>query len=101
MALKKKIYNVDNTGSFAEYWKISEISGNWITKNMIIKISGFISEETRLENRVPLLEKIYSVETSIFDMYFNNYQIENNSIIKKSYEFLKSNSIEFFDAVDV
>lgn len=101
MALQKKIYTTENTGAFAEYWKVSEISGNWLKKNITIKISGFISEETRLNQKLPLIEKSYVVETNMFELYFNPTQMENTDIIKKSYEFLKSNTYEFIDAIDV
>jgi hypothetical protein len=101
MALQKKIYTSENTGAFAEYWKVSEISGNWIKKTMTIKVAGFISHETRFADKLPLIEKTYNLEQNIFELYFILPQMENTDILKKCYEFLKMNSSEFTDALDV
>jgi hypothetical protein len=101
MALQKKIYTTDNTGAFAEYWKVSEISGNWIKKTIDIKVSGFISQETRFNDKFPLFEKTYNLNPNLFELYFTLPQMENTDILKKCYEFLKMNSSEFTDALDV
>jgi hypothetical protein len=101
MAFQKKIYTLENNGVFAEYWKISEISGNWISKNITIKLSGFFSEDVRLQNKNSLMEKTYNVDSQMFELYFTPFQMQDTNIIKKCYEFLKMNSSEFTDALDV
>ena len=58
MALLKKIYTEDDTGVYAEYWKISEINSNWITNNIEIIMVGYISAEARESGKKPLLSRI-------------------------------------------
>ena len=103
MALKKKIYTEDNTGVYAEYWKISEINSNWLTDRIEIILSGFFNEETRRLNKNPILKKISYALGEDARIYFSaiSMQPEGVDIIQEAYNFVKRVDRDFYDAEDV
>ena len=103
MALKKKIYTEDNTGVYAEYWKISEINSNWITNKIEIILSGFVSQEARLQGKNPLLKRSAYATGDQAIQYFSALvmQPEGIDIIREGYLFVKGNTLDFADAEDV
>ena len=103
MALQKKIYTSDNTGVFAEYWKISEINSNWITNLIEIKLIGFISEEARREGRNPLMHHTTIASGDSALQYFSAIamQPEGVNIIHEAYLYVKGHDQDFLDAVDI
>jgi hypothetical protein len=103
MALLKRIYTEDNTGSYAEYWKISEINSNWITNKIEIKLVGFISEEARWGGRNPLMFKTSVATEDQALQYFSAIvmQPEGVDIIHEAYMYVKGHQQEFYDAENV
>ena len=103
MALLKRIYTEDNTGSYAEYWKISEINSNWITNKIEIKLIGFISEEARWGGRNPLMFKTSVAMGDHALQYFSAIvmQPEGVDIIHEAYMYVKGHQPEFYDAENV
>jgi hypothetical protein len=103
MALLKRIYTEDNTGSYAEYWKISEINSNWITNKIEIKLVGFISEEARWGGRNPLMFKTSVATGDQALQYFSAIvmQPEGVDIIHEAYMYVKGHQQEFYDAENV
>lgn len=103
MALLKRIYTEDNTGSYAEYWKISEINSNWITNKIEIKLVGFISEEARWGGRNPLMFKTSVATGDQALQYFSAIvmQPEGVDIIHEAYMYVKGHQQEFYDAESV
>jgi hypothetical protein len=102
MALIKKIYTEDNTGVYAEYWKVSEINSNWITNKIEIILVGYISEDARRSEKSALLKRVAYATGSDAIAYFSAIvmQPEGIDIIREAYLYVKANSIEFHDAID-
>jgi len=103
MALLKKIYTNDNTGVFAEYWKISEINSNWISNKIEIKIIGYVSQEARLSGKNALLDKTIIAYGDQALQYFSAIvmQPQGIDIIHEAYLYVKGYDPEFTDAEDV
>jgi hypothetical protein len=103
MALLKKIYTEDNTGVYAEYWKVSEINSNWITNKIEIILVGYLSEEARINEKNPLLKRVVYATGSDAIAYFSAIvmQPEGIDIIHEAYMYVKASSLEFYDAQDV
>jgi hypothetical protein len=105
MAFQKIIYTNDNTGVYAEYWKVSEITANWVTKTTGITLLGYLSHEARLNSKNPIMIKTFTTATERFDEFFScaNMQPEGIDIVKKAYQYIQYAvySSEFADAIDV
>ena len=103
MALQKKIYTNDNTGVFAEYWKISEINSNWIENKIEIKMVGYISQEARLSGKNSLLNRTITATGDQALQYFSAIvmQPEGIDIIHEAYMYVKGYNSEFLDAQDI
>ena len=103
MALLKKIYTEDNTGVYAEYWKISEINSNWLTDRIEIVLSGFFDESSRRNGKNPLIKKITYALGEDARVYFSAIamQPEGVDIIQEAYNFVKRVDRDLFDAQDV
>ena len=103
MALLKKIYTEDNTGVYAEYWKISEINSNWLTNRIEIILVGFLSEEARFSGRSPLLKRTVTATGDQALQYFSAIvmQPEGIDIIHEAYMYVKGYAQEFYDSQDV
>ena len=103
MALKKKIYTDDNSGVYAEYWKISEINSNWLNNIIEITVVGYFSEEARFSGRNPFLKRVVYAKESQALQYFSAIvmQPEGIDILHEAYMFVKGHVGEFIDAEDV
>ena len=104
MAFEKQIYTSDNTGVSANYWKITQIDTNWINKIISIKISGFLDEQSRMNNKSEIMHKQYTFDSLNFDNYFSVTSItgENLNILSQAYKCIKAlDTNEFGDALDV
>jgi hypothetical protein len=103
MALLKKIYTEDNTGVYAEYWKISEINSNWLTNRIEIILVGFLSEEARFSGRSSLLKRTVIATGDQALQYFSAIvmQPEGIDIIHEAYMYVKGYAQEFHDSQDV
>ena len=103
MALLKRIYTEDDTGVYAEYWKISEINSNWLTDKIEIVLAGFFDETARRQNKNPLMKKITYALGQDAKLYFSAIamQPEGIDIIREAYNFVKRVDRDLFDAQDV
>jgi len=103
MALLKKIYTEDNTGVYAEYWKVSEINSNWLTNRIEIILVGFLSEEARFSGRSPLLKRTVTATGDQALQYFSAIvmQPEGIDIIHEAYMYVKGHAPDFIDAIDI
>jgi hypothetical protein len=103
MALLKKIYTEDNTGVYAEYWKISEINSNWLNDKIEIVLAGFFDEDSRRNNKNPLLKKTVYALGDQARTYFSaiSMQPEGIDIIREAYNFVKMVDLSFTDAQNV
>jgi hypothetical protein len=102
MGLLKRIYTEDNTGAYAEYWKVTEISSNWLTNRVEITISGFFDQSARLGGRNPLLKKVIIAENTDARDYFSptSMQPDGVDIIRNAYIYTKRVDRDFTDAED-
>lgn len=103
MGLLKKVYTEDNTGAYAEYWKVTEINSNWLKDRIEITFSGFVSQNARIEGRNPLLRKVIIAENTDARDYFSptSMQPDGIDIIRNSYVYAKRVDRDFFDAEDI
>ena len=103
MALLKRIYTEDDTGVYAEYWKISEINSNWLNDRIEIVLSGFFNADARRSNKNPLIRKVTYALGENARVYFSaiSMQPEGIDIIREAYNFVKMVDMNFADAQDV
>lgn len=103
MALLKRIYTEDDTGVYAEYWKISEINSNWLNDKIEIVLAGFFNEDARRNNKNPLIKKVTYALGENARVYFSaiSMQPEGIDIIKEAYNFVKMVDKDFYDAQDI
>ena len=103
MALLKRIYTEDDTGVYAEYWKISEINSNWLNDRIEIVLAGFFNEDARRNNKNPLTKKVIYALGENARVYFSaiSMQPEGIDIIREAYNFVKMVDMNFADAQDV
>lgn len=103
MALLKRIYTEDDTGVYAEYWKISEINSNWLNDRIEIVLVGFFNEDARRSNKNPLIRKVTYALGENARVYFSaiSMQPEGIDIIREAYNFVKMVDMNFTDAQDV
>lgn len=52
MALKKTVEQP--TGVAATYWRVMETLIDWSRKTLLVRVGGYLDEETRREDRAPL-----------------------------------------------
>jgi hypothetical protein len=96
MALQKTLID-PNTGATANYWKVSSVTLN--TNSVSFVICGYVSQETRSENKTPIDHRLYSlVEHPSFTC--EGLDASEINPIKAAYLYLKTTN-EFLDAVDV
>ena len=103
MALLKRIYTEDNTGVYAEYWKISEINSNWLNDKIEIVLSGFFDEASRRSGKNPLTKRVRYALGQDAKTYFSAIamQPQGIDIIQEAYNFVKTFDAEFVDAQDI
>ena len=101
MALQEIIQH--STGAYSQYWKITEISVNILTKDGYIRLSGYVSEQARLQDMLPLDHRVIGISSSDYDQWFSPEVIDPQDAnhIKNSYLFIKSSVLEFSNATDV
>lgn len=103
MALLKTIYTEDNTGCAATYWKICDITMDWIKKHGSIELMGYMSEEAFNSSKNPMMTRKYEIRTDLFDTYFSEEVLngENITVITQALEYVKTYSNgEFLDAIN-
>ena len=100
MALQQIIQHP--TGTYSQYWKIRTLSLNHTAKTGTVILDGYVSEQARIDNKVPLDERTILVVD--FDVWFAPAVIDAAGMneVKSAYLFAKSIvGGEFFGATDV
>ena len=100
MALQQIIQH--ETGTYSQYWKIRTLSLNHTAKTGTIILDGYVSEGTRIVNKVPLDER--TLDVMDFDTWFAPTVIDAAGMneVKSAYSFAKSIvGGEFVGATDV
>ena len=100
MALQHIIQH--QTGAASHYWRISEIYLHSLTKTGTVKIVGYVSEQARQQNMVPLDERTFQINSTEYDTWFAPSSVDPMNInhIKNAYMFIKTQQ-EFLSADDV
>jgi hypothetical protein len=98
MALRQIIQHP--TGTYSEYWKVRSITINHTEKTGTIIVDGYVSQQARNDNKVPLDER--TIPISEYDTRFSPSVIDslNMNEVKASYLFLKDTNSEFLNAED-
>ena len=100
MALQQIIQHP--TGTYSQYWKIRTLSLNHTAKTGTVVLDGYVSEQARLDNKIPLDERTIPVVD--FDVWFAPTVIDAEGMneVKSAYLFTKSiTDGEFVGATDV
>ena len=90
------------TGTYSQYWKIRTLSLNHTAKTGTIILDGYVSEQARIDNKIPLDERTIPVVD--FDTWFAPAVIDAAGMneVKSAYLFAKSiTDGEFVGATDV
>ena len=102
MALNKTIEHI--SGVNIEYWKIAKVDLNYLSYTGSVLLLGYISQEAREQNKVPLETKVVLINNNNFNTWFNLSILDevNNNQIKNAYNYLKSiEGGEFSNSIDV
>ena len=100
MALQQIIQHP--TGTYSQYWKIRTLSLNHTDKTGTVVLDGYVSEQARIDNKIPLDERTIPVVD--FDTWFAPAVIDAAGMneVKSAYLFAKSiTDGEFVGATDV
>ena len=102
MALQQIIQHP--TGTYSQYWKVSKTDLNYSSKEASITLLGYVSEDARIQNKIPLDTRTITASGTDFDIWFTPTVIDAQDInpVKNSYLYVKSiQGGEFFGSVDV
>ena len=100
MALQQIIQHP--TGTYSQYWKIQTLSLNHTAKTGTVVLDGYVSEEARIDNKIPLDTR--SLDVVDFDLWFAPAVIDAAGMneVKSAYSFAKSiTNGEFAGSTDV
>ena len=100
MALQQIIQHP--TGTYSQYWKIRTLSLNHTAKTGTVVLDGYVSEQARLDNKIPLDERTIPVVD--FDVWFAPAVIDAEGMneVKSAYLFTKSiTDGEFVGSTDI
>ncbi len=100
MALQQIIQHP--TGTYSQYWKIRTLSLNHTAKTGTVLLDGYVSEQARIDNKIPLDERTIPVVD--FDTWFAPAVIDAAGMneVKSAYTFTKSiPNGEFVGSTDV
>ena len=88
MALQQIIQHP--TGTYSQYWKIRTLSLNHTAKTGTVILDGYVSEQARIDNKIPLDERTIPVVD--FDTWFAPAVIDAAGMneVKSAYLFTKS-----------
>ena len=98
MALRQIIQHA--TGTYSEYWKVRSITINHTEKTGTIIVDGYVSQQARNDNKVPLDSR--TIPISEYDTRFSPSITDalNMNEVKASYLFLKTTQ-DFLGAEDI
>jgi hypothetical protein len=87
MALQQIIQHP--TGTYSQYWKIRTLSLNHTAKTGTVVLDGYVSEQARIDNKIPLDERTIPVVD--FDVWFAPAVIDAVGMneVKSAYLFAK------------
>jgi hypothetical protein len=100
MALQQIIQHP--TGTYSQYWKIRTLNLNHTDKTGTVILDGYVSEQARLDNKIPL--DMRSLDVVDFDVWFAPAVIDvvGMNEVKSAYVFAKSiPNGEFVGSTDV
>jgi len=100
MALQQIIQHP--TGTYSQYWKIRTLTLNHTAKTGTVLLDGYVSEQARIDNKIPLDERTIPVVD--FDTWFAPAIIDAAGMneVKSAYLFAKSIADgEFVGATDI
>lgn len=90
------------TGTYSQYWKIRTLNLNHTEKTGTVILDGYVSEQARIDNKIPLDERTIPVVD--FDTWFAPAVIDAAGMneVKSAYLFAKSiTDGEFVGATDI
>ena len=102
MALQKSIDT--NFGIPATYWRVIKTELDYLNSQGTVLLSGYISEQSRQENKQHLAVRHFRINSNDFNTYFVPDVINPLDInqVKNSYLYIKNlENSEFADAIDV
>ena len=100
MALQQIIQHP--TGTYSQYWKICTLTLNHTAKTGTVILDGYVSEQARIDNKIPLDERTITVFD--FDVWFAPAVIDAEGMneVKSAYDFTKSiPNGEFVGSTDI
>jgi hypothetical protein len=100
MALQQIIQHP--TGTYSQYWKIRTLNLNHTAKTGTVILDGYVSEQARIDNKIPLDER--TIDVFDFDVWFASAVIDAEGMneVKSAYDFTKSiPNGEFVGSTDV
>lgn len=100
MALLKELET--NYGVNAAYWKITEVQINWTTPSVMIKVSGYASEEAGRGDSLPLVDRPIYIDLSQGEVREGGQFAYVAKILNEAlYGAIKAQELDFADAKDV
>ena len=82
MALQHIIQH--QTGAASHYWRISEMYLYSLTKTGTVKIVGYVSEQARQQNMVPLDERTFQINSTEYDTWFASTSVDTSTSSTKT-----------------
>lgn len=99
MALQKTIQHP--TGATSSYWRVINVSLNYQDNNATVYMAGYINDQTRLDNLMPLDGRNYSIIGGDFTTYFSITELDKSTNpVEQAYIYIKTLP-EFQGAIDV
>ena len=102
MALQQIIQH--ETGAASHYWRVGSTDLNYAQKTASVTLLGYVSQDARDQNMVPLDRRAVSVSGADFDLWFAPSAVDPNGTnqVKNAYLYVKSIAGgEFAGAMDV
>jgi len=100
MALQQIIQHP--TGTYSQYWKIRTLNLNHTAKTGTVLLDGYVSEQARVDNKIPLDER--TIPVIDFDTWFSPAVIDAAGMNEVKSAYLLAKSIpngEFVGSTDV
>lgn len=102
MALQQIIQH--ETGAASHYWRIGSTDLNYAQKTASVTLLGYVSQDARNQNMVPLDRRVVSASGADFDLWFAPSAVDPNGTnqVKNAYLYVKSIANgEFVGSIDV
>ena len=92
------------TGAASHYWRIGNTDLNYAQKTASVTLLGYVSQDARELNMVPLDRRVITASGADFDLWFAPEAVDPNGTnqVKNAYLYVKSIAGgEFASAMDV